>query len=159
MKRGEITKEWCLLMAEQEGTSEVGAGLAARDPVSDDESRVVPIERGRIALGRLVNLIRRRQRLSVEQLAARAEIEIGELMSVEDDAHFRPDPRTLYQLAQTLGVPQQTLMQLAGHAVARDARVGEAAIRFAARSEPLSRLAPEEREALDEFLRAVGSTK
>ena len=34
MTKRSITKDWCVAMVEQEGTSEVAAGVAARDPVS-----------------------------------------------------------------------------------------------------------------------------
>lgn len=152
MKKFKMTKDWSLAMAEREGTSEVGAGYIARDPVSQGDTGVIPIDRDRLAFGRLINLLRRRQQLSVEELAEKAGVDAAEVIRIEDDLHFVPDPRTVYQLAGTFGLPQQQLMQVAGLATAQDLKVREAAVRFAARSEPVAKLAREERSALDAFL-------
>lgn len=139
-----------MAMAEREGTSEVGAGWIARDPRNPTDARVIPVDRG-LAFGRLINMLRRRRQLTVEELSEQAGVDVAEIIRIEDDLYYVPDPRTIYQFAGTFGLPQQQLMQIAGLAT-QDLRVREAAVRFAARSESVAKLAPEERYALDAFL-------
>lgn len=156
MTRIHMTREWCLAIAQQEGTCEVGAGWLARDPSVAVVADVVPIDRGRLAFGRFVSLMRRQRHLSIEQLAEQAALDMADVISIEEDIRYQPEPRTVYRLAQLFGLPQQRLMELAGLAVAQDSSVREEAIRFAARSEPIQQLTQEERNALESFVRALG---
>lgn len=156
----EMTKAWCLAMAEQEGTSEIGAGAIARDASPDSGSEAIPIEHGRrVAFGRFVNLMRRQLRFSVEQLAQKSSLEIAEIVSIEEDIRYQPEPRTVYRLAEVFGVPQQKLMQVAGLAVSTDLSFREEAVRFAARSESIQQLTAEERSALDNFVAFLSGKK
>ncbi|MDB4913919.1 MAG: hypothetical protein JWM95_1563 [Gemmatimonadetes bacterium] len=109
-------------------------------------------EEGRLAFGQLVRLMRRRLRLSIEELADAADVEVGEVLRVEDDLRFHPDPRLVFQFARVFGLPQQGLMEVAGLIVGRDERLARAAVRFAARSEAPQRLSPQEADALDAFI-------
>lgn len=111
-----------------------------------------PVDDTRIAFGRFVELMRRRRALTVEQLAERADLDVGELVSIEDNLHYTPEPRTVYQLARAFNVPQQRLLQLAGLTAGGDARLRHEAVRFAARSESVQKLSKEERAALEEFV-------
>jgi len=147
----ERNEKWWLNKARQEGDSFVGAGLLARDPMPAAEA-AAPAEDLRLAFGRFVRLMRRERGLSVEKLAERAALDLNELVSIEEDLDFRPEPRTVYQLANTFDVPQQRLMQLAGLSVSRDAGFSQEAVRFAARSESTQKLSREEKAALDAFL-------
>ena len=56
-------------------------------------------------------------------------------------------------LAQFLKVSHEKLLTLAGLAQAKDAQFNAAAVRFAAMSEPIRELTPEEQEAFEEFAR------
>jgi len=153
--RLERSKQWWLARAKKEGNTAVSAGLLALDPMQDEPSEsAVPIaaEDVRIAFGKFINLMRRRRGLSVEQLAEEASLEVSELVVIEDDVHYVPEPRTVYQLAQTFKVSQQRLMQLAGLAQVKDASLHQEAIRFAARSEPVQKLTREENAALEAFV-------
>jgi HTH-type transcriptional regulator, competence development regulator len=151
----ERSKQWWLERAKREGESSVSAGLLAIDPVHDEEARAPAqpeLEDVRIAFGRFVNLMRRRQGLSVEALAQAANLDIRELVVIEDDVRYIPEPRTVYQLALTFKVPQQRFMQLAGLARVKDASLHNEAVRFAARSESIQKLTKEERGALEAFI-------
>ena len=67
-----ISKEWCIRMAQLEGDAEIGAGRLAIDPVFDGDTAPVvdrDDEEPNIAFGRLINLMRRRWRVSLERLA------------------------------------------------------------------------------------------
>jgi transcriptional regulator with XRE-family HTH domain len=151
----ERSKDWWMNRARREGDVAVGAGLLAFDPTPEERpsnAQFTPIEETRIAFGKFVNLMRRRQGYSMEQLADAAELDTSELLVIEDDVHHVPEPRTVYKLAQTFRVPQQRLMQLAGLATANDVGLRQEAVRFAARSESVQKLTSEESSALEAFV-------
>ena len=157
----EITKEWCLRMAQREADAEIGAGLVAFDPVFDGEASPVTEtgEEPNIAFGRFVHLMRRRRGLTLEKLAEDTDVEIAELVEIEDDSRHKPKLRTVYQLANYFRVPQTKLQQVAGLTVPRDTRLLEEAVRFAARSESVTALTPEENAALEAFVAVLSEQK
>jgi transcriptional regulator with XRE-family HTH domain len=152
--RLERDKDWWIARANREGDAVIGAGLLARDPVAGESAGAAPmaVEENRIAFGRFVNLMRRQQGYSIEALADAAEVDASELLVIEDDLHYVPGPRTVYKLAQMFEVSQPRLMQLAGLTAANDAGLREEAVRFAARSEAVHQLSPEEAAALAAFV-------
>lgn len=147
----ERSKEWWLSRAGREGDCAVGAGMLAADPAPEDRSVASPDE-ARIAFGRFVNLMRRRRGLSMEKLAEEAALDASELLIIEETSSHVPDPRTVYQLAKVFDVPQRSLMELAGLTVANDRGLRQEAVRFAARSESVQKLTPEESSALEAFV-------
>jgi transcriptional regulator with XRE-family HTH domain len=153
--RIEWSKEWWMSRARREGDVVVGAGLLAFDPAPEERTSSAPssaVEENRIAFGKFVNLMRRRRGLSMEQLSEAAEVDASELLVIEDDLHYVPEPRTIYKLAQTFEVSRRRLMQLAGLTAANDAGLRQEAVRFAARSESVQKLTPEESSALEAFV-------
>lgn len=156
-----IPMEWSLRMARLEAGAEIGAGLLARDPVPDEVSpsgRTLQ-EEPNIAFGRFVSLMRRRRGLTLEKLAEDADVEILDLVEIEADTRHRPEPRTVYQLANFFDVPRDGLLQIAGLTVPKNRRVVDEAVRFAARSEPVSELTDEERGALEAFVAVLSEQK
>lgn len=151
----ERSKEWWMARARREGDAVIDAGLLAFDPVPEERPAInssAAVEETRIAFGRFVNLMRRRRGLSMEQLAQVADLDASELLVIEDDLHYVPEPRTVFKLATTFEVSQQRLMQLAGLAAANDAGFRQEAVRFAARSEAVHKLTREESSALEAFV-------
>jgi HTH-type transcriptional regulator, competence development regulator len=158
--RIELTRDWCMRMAELEADAEIGAGPLAIDPVFDGEDApVLAQEEPSVAFGRFVRLMRRSRGLSVEKLAEDAAVEVVELVSIEESQHYRPEPRTVYQLATFFGVPGGNLMQVAGLTVPKDNHLIGEAVRFAARSESIAALTPEERSALEAFVAVLSEQK
>jgi HTH-type transcriptional regulator, competence development regulator len=156
----EFSKDWCLRMAEVEDNEEIGAGLIAADPAFDGET--VPaesIEEASVAFGRFVRLMRRSRGLSIEKLAENVTVYIAELVAIEDDARHKPDVRTVYQLANFFDVPRPNLMQIAGLVSSQNNRLIVEAARFAARSDPVAALTPEERAALQAFVAVLSERK
>lgn len=157
----EVTKAWCLAAARREGDVEVGAGTVAFDPEptmkSEAREQEAAVEATQIAFGRAVHLLRRQNRLTMEKLAEDVRIELTELVSIENDPHHRPEPRTVSQLAHSFKVDPKAFQQLAGNAVIRDTRMREEAARFAARAGSIERLSREEAEALEQFIAALGA--
>ena len=158
----EISKEWCMRMAQNEGDAEIGAGLLAIDPVFDGEP--VPAEVGEeegpnVAFGRFVNLMRRQRGMSLEKLADDADVDMADLVEIESDPHHRPELRTAYQLANYFKVSRAGLMQVAGLAAPKDARLFDEGVRFAARSESTAELTAEEGAALEAFVAVLSEQK
>lgn len=104
------------------------------------------------ALGRLIGMLRRRDNLTHEALATRAEVELAELVLIEQDEKYKPRPRTVVQLSKVFGVPSDRLAKLAGLKIDEDPGLAQATLKFAAHSEELTRLTKAERDALNEYL-------
>lgn len=140
-------------MAEVEGRcGSVAAGGLAHDL---GVLRPPQAQEGPRVLGRLIEFARRAKGLSLEELAQRADVDLAELVSVERDEGPAPTPRTVYQLAHTLGLSVGKLLELSGLAEPRDEILSKAALRFAARSEPTTQLSRDEREAFEEFVKVL----
>ena len=158
----EVSKDWCLRMAQQEGDAEIGAGRLATDPVFDGK-RIPPDvdqeEGPNVAFGRFVNLMRRQRGMSLERLADIADVDMADLVEIESNPYHRPELRTAYQLANYFKIPRAGLMQVAGLAAPKDARVFSEGVRFAARSESTAKLTPEEGAALEAFVAVLSERK
>lgn len=149
----DVTKDWCMTMAQLEAGVEVGAGLIAADPIFDGEVVLDDMrDESRLAFGHFVNLMRRGRGWSIEELADSADIEMGDILSIEEDAHYFPEARTVYQMASIFSVSQSRLMELSGLSKPKDVKFVEDAIRYAARSESIKALSDEEQAALDGFI-------
>ena len=158
----EISQEWCIRMAQLEGDAEIGAGRLAIDPVFDGAPAPVATsddEGPNIAFGRFVRLMRRRRGLNLEKLAHDADVNMVDLVEIESDPHHKPEPRTVYQLANYFNVPRSSLLQVAGLTEPKDARLFDEAVRFAARSEPMTTLTPEEGAALESFVAVLSEQR
>jgi transcriptional regulator with XRE-family HTH domain len=153
----EVSKEWCMRMAQIEDDSEIGAGALALDPVVEAKAVVAEAGEKTIAFSRFVQLARRHRRLTVEKLAEDADVDVADLVGIEEGSH--PDLRTVYQLANYFRVERANLLQVAGLTEKKDSRVADEAIRFAARSEPTAALSTEERSALEAFVAVLSERK
>lgn len=98
-----------------------------------------------------LRMLRRREGLSVDELAKRSGIDRTELLAIEWNNGYRPSPLTLHKLGEFYSIPQRRLAALAG--AVRDDAVSEHASRFAAQSESFAKLTPEERRVVDEFVK------
>src|ERR1700748_1820954 len=106
----DIPQAWCTRMAQLETDGEIGAGTLAFDPVFDAQAVPADVpEEASFAFSRFVRLARRHRGLTVETLAERADVEIAELVTIEEDIKYKPDLRTVYQLANFFGVQRNSL--------------------------------------------------
>lgn len=145
----DISKTWCRNAGTREDGLDIGAGVIAADPMFTQEGGAdESSEASLLALGRFINLMRRDQGLSIEALAEKADIEIGELLSLENNATHLPDVRTLYQLSEVFGVSQEKLMGLSGLTRANDDDYVEEAVRYAAKSASVEVLTEDEHAIL-----------
>ena len=158
-----ITKEWLKKRAAVDEMAEVSCGYLNLDMLGAEPGHdQAAASRGsfeqdssRVAFGKLINLWRRKKGLRMEELAIKARIDLAELIEIEKTIDFIPEPRTVYQLAQVLGLPNQRLLQLSGNTVARDPSLGQEAVRFAARSDSVQKLNKSEQQALEEFVKLL----
>jgi transcriptional regulator with XRE-family HTH domain len=132
----------------------VSAGHIARDLDAVNAAPSEPDALKMTAFSKLIELRRRSCGFTPEELAKKADVELAELVDIEQRG-TTPEPRTIHRLADTLKLPLQGLMELSGLAEPRSQRIGESAVRFAARSESLAKLTTEQREALEEFVRQL----
>ena len=109
----------------------------------------------RIALSRFVEFSRRKYKLSVEAFAAKAGIELDEVLQVEDEDAPAPEPRVIFSIAAFLKADANKLMELAGHVQRRSESLGEEAIRFAAWSQGSKPLSRDEERILRAFTDVV----
>lgn len=156
-----ISKEW--LRRKIESTPDVETDAGAPMAVLEDIGMFLPTdliagadakdaELG-LAFGVLVRQLRRRDEMSVAELAETAQIDEGEIQSIETDPTYLPRPRTVHRVATVFKIPERAMMKLSGATVSRDTGFKEAAQRFAAKSGDISKLSKEEQDALNEFVR------
>jgi transcriptional regulator with XRE-family HTH domain len=157
-----LRKEWLSKRAEIDDKAEISAGVFSIEMLKprQQNEKVTSInasadEDPRPAFGKLINLCRRKKGWRMDELADRADIDPSELIEIERNLHYTPEPRTVYQLAKTLGLSNERLLQLSGNAVTRDSALGQEAVRFAARSESVEKLTKDEQRALEEFVKFI----
>lgn len=155
-----LTKEWFRQRAALDDRADVSAGMldlnrlaAARPPNVESMQGAAEAESPNPAFGRLINLWRRKKGLRIDVLAEKARIDVGELIEIERNLNFVPEPRTVYQLAKTLDLPGERMLELSGNLIVRDSSLGQEAVRFAARSESVEKLSKDEQRALEEFVK------
>jgi transcriptional regulator with XRE-family HTH domain len=117
--------------------------LTAQDPEADTL---------RLAFHLCMQMLRRRQRLTIAQLATKTGVERDELIAMERNPGYRPSPLTLHKLSQFYSIPQKRLLVLAGAIKEIPQGFSEHASRFAAQSESFANLTSEEKKALDEYV-------
>lgn len=127
-------------------------GKAAAERALSETSNFAGIEDLHRGLGALVQMLRRRDHLSVDELAQRARVDVAELRRIELDPSYDPNPRTIFQLARHFKLPERILLVLSG-AVQVDGEVREEAVRFAASSEGISGLDKERSKLLSHFVK------
>jgi transcriptional regulator with XRE-family HTH domain len=148
-------RNWLLAKAQQEDNCCVSVGGLVREinstyETADEQPR-------RLAFSRFIEMYRRRNRMSVESLAESADIDVGELREIEASG-TTPEPRTIYKLSSALKVKQDHLMLLSGLSQRRDPKFSAGVVKFAARSEPMEALSPDEEEALDELVKVLAES-
>jgi transcriptional regulator with XRE-family HTH domain len=144
-------RQWLRQKAEEENGCDVSVSGSMAETAPERERSTVL----RPVFGLLIQLARRERRLTLEQFSERADIDLVELVSIEQDERFHPTPRSVHQLAKLLGIPAPKLMALAGLLRVKDPDFQRATIRFAARAEPLKAPTPEEHAAFEEYVKLL----
>lgn len=107
----------------------------------------------------VVQMLRRRHGLTIDQLAQRADIDRDEIVAMERNNACRLSPLTLYKLCKVFGIPERRMLVLAGVLKDVPESFSETASRFAAQSESFAGLTKEEKKVLDEFVQFLKEDK
>ena len=156
-----FSKEWILKKAKEEYGIDVAAGVPALDARGDRPNLKVnrgdeePLEQ--YVFSWLIQLMRREKRLSIECLAREARIDLEELVAIEMDVRHQPKPRTVHQLAKFFRLPEKHLFELSNLTTVHSDDLKKAAVRFAANAKNVMELNKEEKQALNEFVKFLGS--
>lgn len=136
-------------LAEAEQNSVSVGGLAVRPGV---------LQAGELRPGvfaQFVEFGRRRLRLTLEELAEQADVDIEELVLIERGECATPGARTVHNLAQVFHLPAAAVAEVAGLVRVRNQRLDHAAYLFAARSEPTAMLTVEQEQAWQEYVKVL----
>lgn len=140
-----ITEDWVRAQADaEEGILSVG-GLAHR--VGMLGSSVSP-EPGRLMLAKFIELARRERKQSPQELAARAGVDLSDVVALENPEWQSPSAQVIESVAAALDVDSLPLLELGGFSRTESKALVELAIEFAARLEAMKPLEPQELEAL-----------
>ena len=116
-------------------------------PVADEAKPMV--------FGELVNLIRRKAGLSIEQLALLAKVDASDGERAE--RNFPVDANLVQRLADVLKLPANKMAQLAGVSELTDNALAKAAERFESRLRSPMILSPSEETALNEIMEMMNN--
>lgn len=156
MKLPKMTDETFLRLAKEEDNCNISAGsLGGTFQEKERPAAEAPLPVTKLAFGALISLQRRKREWTVEELARQAQIDLDEAVAIEKDPAYRPEPRSVYQLAKVLALPIKKLLVLSGNAELSNPRLQAAAVRFAARSWTTEKLSDEETQVLNEFVAAL----
>lgn len=168
-----IDNDWLRQKISNDPLGEVEAGRSIRrsaDAVKAIEAASEPQEptavvvvhaarHSEAALGRLVHMTRRRDRLTISQFAERVRVSAEEVTAIESDPHYSPRPRTIHNLAAYVKVPATSLLSLLPDAPVADRSLDDAVYKFAASSDDLSGLSKSERRGLNDFVKFLSAYK
>jgi transcriptional regulator with XRE-family HTH domain len=142
---------WLKRKAEQEDEHIVSVGGLVNSLEQRDQTGVVPIQH---AFVRFIELARRERRLSLEQFAAKVDVDLAEIFKVVTEEQ-KPAIRTVHKLAEFLKLPEKRLLALAGLLQVKDPEFQITALRFAARSAPVETLSKQEHSDLEEIVKLL----
>ena len=120
-----LSKEWLTKHANRDDKVDVSAGVFSIDMLKYQQhtQKISSIDASaednpRPAFGKLINLWRRKKGWRMEDLAEKANIDLAEIIEIERDMRYTPEPRTVYQLSRTLGLSNERMLQLSGNVIA-----------------------------------------
>lgn len=163
--RNQTNASWLLASAEFEsehgpvgvaGSGSVFSDEPSREPLAEAPARLRDRQDHRHpgAFAQLIEFGRRRKGWSIGTLAQQAQVDWEDLVAIERTGTM-PSPRTVHRLAQVLDLPAEPLAEVAGLVESQDNVIGEAAYRFAARSDPNTSLSAEEEDAYTSFVNVL----
>lgn len=106
-------------------------------------------------LRRVISMARRDAEMSIQQLSERAEVDAVEVLAIEEDNAYSPEPRAVSKIAKALNLPSGKLLQLAGHMRMLDTKLSGAALRFAAQSGSMEKLSSRDKGLLYAFMKDI----
>lgn len=167
-----VNNDWLRRQIEADADNNVEAGRAIRRSVdivkAAQDARQALVQaapaggtghKTEAALSLLVQLTRRRDKLSLAQFADRLRISVEEVTAIETNPAYPPKPRTIHNLAEYVKVPAKVLLNLMPDAPLVDQSLDAAVHKFAASSDNLSELSRSERRGLNDFVKFLAVYK
>lgn len=161
-----FTNDWLRSQIEKDADIECDAGIPVlgaaplerfvQEELVQETSEPAPEQKAAV-LHVLVHQLRRRDRLTVAQLADRLRVNPKEIENIECDSQFTPRPRTLSKLAAYMKVSPKGLLSVTSEAISRNDNVANEVLEFAASSNDLSDLSRDERKHLNSFVKFLSS--
>lgn len=156
-----ITKEWLLKNAERDQDLEVTAGFLSDDKLDavygsqkqEQEDQIEDIESRLVALAKLVNIRRRINGWTLEQLADKADVDLQDVLCLEQGIPVHLSIRTIHKLSGALSLPHTGLLRLSGTTVQRNDNFTKQALRFIARSQPETKPTKQEIKVFEEYVK------
>lgn len=102
-----------------------------------------------------VAFLRRRERLTEEELASKANVPPCDVRRIEFDSAFEPSPRTLTRLETFFKLPSRSLAIMAGAVRVHDREFQQEVERFAALAPGRDKLSADEKELLNHIVKAL----
>ncbi len=103
--------------------------------------------------GRLMQMLRRRENLKIEELSKKADISVNEIHLIEESPGYLPKPRTLFQLERFFKLPTDSLARFSGVIIKKDREHEAERFRFAACSNGMGKLTKDEKDLLAQFVK------
>mgnify|MGYP001577301323 CR=1 FL=1 len=158
-----FTIDWLKKRADMDEGAEFSAGALTIDELAQEANalRQSPGEQLVLgeAFGKLIRLMRDDRHLSLDDLASSAEVDAEELVKIESVASYVPEPRTVFQLAKVLKLPEKKMLQLSGNMIVRDSELTSQAERFAANAKHIDHLSKDQRDVLMVFVRYLADSR
>lgn len=102
--------------------------------------------------GVFLELLRRRDKLTREQLSAKADVDLSEIIQLETEQVDDVSPRTLYQLERCFQLNENTLSKLCGAVTNIEGFKQSNIVRYAAQAKHANRLNNEEMYILNQVI-------
>lgn len=165
MIKFKATNKWYELAAESEaGISHISAGpsdlsisgLLGNDVILKKNIREIRRLEG---VSTLLKMLRLKNKLSVDDLASKLDLDVDEVVLLERQVGYKASPRTLVALAKFYDIPTQVFLQLIGASKVKNDVIEEEMIRFAAESEAFEKLTSEEKKLLNRVVKIISNIK
>lgn len=102
--------------------------------------------------GLFVEMLRRRDQLTRDELAEKADIELSEVVRLETEPNYDISPRALYQLERCFRLKENTLGRLSGAIMSLNSEAQDRIVRYAAQAKHANHLNDQEQQILDEVI-------
>ncbi|VGO13679.1 hypothetical protein PDESU_02236 [Pontiella desulfatans] len=102
--------------------------------------------------GMFVEMLRRRDKLTREELAVKSDIEFAEIVQIETNPDYDVSPRTLFHLERSFQLQENTLSKLSGAVTSLEGDVQTNIVRYAAKAKHANHLNDEEQQILNEVI-------
>jgi len=106
----------------------------------------------RKAFSTFMRQLRLLARLTTAELSKRTKIKEEHIKQIEEDAAYRPSPRTLVLLSEFYKIPANVILQMVGALRNIDDKIGSRMVQFAAMSKPMNGLSDTEKRELHDFI-------